>query len=582
MKITDATVGNYRSIGKQTHFALSDLTTLIGPNNEGKSNLLRALALGLRAIEAWGDLPERVTNTGELSGRQVALIYDAYHPRKRPDRHKDVGFNWAADYPLAKQAARSPQPSVVRITFSLSDEEIAEFRQETGLSNNGSLPIELKFSRSKTSLQVVKPGRGAAGYSSKAPAIAKFVSQRIDFVLIPAVRTMEQAMELLNTLATLRLTELASTDEYQAALKQVDELRTSVVESVQIDLRATISTYLSNVSRVELERRDVRASETINLVLIDDGSATSLAQKGDGVKSLFALALIQHLANERVDQSKSRLVLLVDEPEAHLHSRAVHDLLALFTKIARQQQVVLASHNPIFVNREVVGANILVRNNAASSARTVQSVRDVLGVELHDNLDSAEVVVLTEGWTDADILPAILRQINPGAMKDLALGRVVFKAATGTGKMARLIQHERSTACRILVVLDGDGSGDNRAEQLHNDGILDRANIFVLREPGRDSSEIEDLIDPRVYLDALKTRFGREFKETQFRNPRNKWSQNFLAAASAIGLSGPDSDLLKEAKLAVSESVSRAEIQSAKESAMAVMEALSAAIWRES
>lgn len=580
MKITDATVGNYRSIGKQTHFALSDLTTLIGPNNEGKSNLLRALALGLRAIEAWGDLPERVTNTGELSGRQVALIYDAYHPRKRPDRHRDVGFNWIADYPLAKQAARSPQPSVVRITFSLSDEEVAEFRQATGLANNGSLPIELKFSRSKTSLQVVKPGRGAAGYSSKAPTIAKFVSQRIDYVLIPAVRTMEQAMELLNTLATLRLNELARTDEYQAALKQVDELRSSVVESVQADLKDTISTYLANVSSVELQRRDVRTAETIDRVLIDDGSATSLAQKGDGVKSLFALALIQHLANERIDRSRSRLVLLVDEPEAHLHSRAVHDLLALFTKIARRQQVVLASHNPIFVNREIVAANILVRSNAASSARTVQSIREVLGVELHDNLDSAEVVVLTEGWTDADILPAILRQIKPEAAKDIAAGRIVFKAATGAGKIARLIQHERSTACRIIAVLDGDAAGDSRAGQLHSDGILDRANIFVLRDLGRDFSEIEDLLHPSVYLGALEKCFGREFKEAQFKNPRKKWSQNFLAAASAVGLSGLDPDLLKEAKIAVSKSASESEGQPAKSSALPVMEALAAAIWK--
>jgi len=581
MRITDATVGNFRSIGNQTHFALSDLTTLIGPNNEGKSNLLRALALGLRVIGAWGNLPEQITNTGELSGPQLGLIYDPFHPRRRPDRHRDVGYDWTADYPLSKQGGRSPQPTVVRITFSLTDEEIAEFREETGLANNGTLPIELKFSRSKTSLQVVKPGRGAAGYTSKAPVIAKFVSQRIDYVLVPAVRTMEQAMELLNSLATLRLNELARTDAYQAALRQVDELRSSVVESMQADLRETISTYLANVSNVELIRRDVRTAETINRVMIDDGSPTSLAQKGDGVKSLFALALIQHLANQRVDQARSSLVLLVDEPEAHLHSRAVHDLLALFTKIAREQQVVLATHNPIFVNRETIAANVLVRGNAATAARTVQSIREVMGVELHDNLDSAEVVVLTEGWTDAKILPAVLAHINSRAAKDISSGRVVFKAATGTGKMGRLILRERSTACRILVVLDGDVAGDGRAQQLHNDGLLDRSNIFVLRDLGRDASEIEDMIDPSVYLDALRTEFGRQFNGAQFKNPRKKWSENLVAAASAVGLSGPPADLLKDAKIAVSESVSRANTQPVKPSAMTVMEALSAAIWND-
>ncbi|WP_434061507.1 ATP-dependent nuclease [Paramicrobacterium agarici] len=469
----------------------------------------------------------------------------------------------------------------MRITFSLNDEEIAAFRDETSLANNGTLPIELKFNRARTSLQVVKPGRGAAGYTSKAPAIAKFVSERIDYVIVPAVRTMDQAMELLNNLAALRLNELARTDEYLKALRQVDELRSSAVESVQADLKETISTYLANVESVELSRRDVRAAETINRVTIDDGSPTSLAQKGDGVKSLFALALIQHLAHQRVDQDKSNLVLLVDEPEAHLHSRAVHDLLALFTKIAREQQVVLATHNPIFVNRETIAANVLVRSNAASAAHSVHSIREVLGVELQDNLDSAEIVVLTEGWTDAKILPAVLAHMSSRAERDIATGRVIFKATTGAGKLARHIQRERSTACRILAVLDGDKAGQDQAVRLHDDGVLDRKNIFVLRDSMRTASEIEDLLDPQVYLETLEVKFGRRFKENHFKNPRRKWSQNFLAAASSLGLSGAEAELLKEAKLAVCESAVTAAEQPMRLTSLPGVEALSEAIWKQ-
>lgn len=579
MKITEAAVGNYRSIGRQTHFFISDLTTLVGPNNEGKSNLLRALALGLRVIEVWGRLPDKVAQDGELTGSQVALIYDSYYPRRQPDKHRDVNYQWTSDYPLSKQSAKSPQPTVVRITFSLTDEEVAEFKKQTGLSNNGNLPIELKFSRTRTSLQVVKPGKGAAGYTSKATTIAKFVSERIDYVLVPAVRTMEQAMELLNTVATLRLNELSRTDDYQLALRKVNELRTSAVASVEHDLKETISTYLSNVETVELTRRDVRSAETIQRVMINDGSPTSLAQKGDGVKSLFALALIQHLAQQRVDQENSSLVLLVDEPEAHLHSRAVHDLLALFTKIAREQQVILATHNPIFVNREKITANVLVRENTASAARSVRSIREVLGVSLQDNLDSAEVVVLTEGWTDAQILPSSLSHLRDSASKEFLSGRIVFKSATGTGNLAKFIQRERSTACKIIVVLDGDKAGNRRADELHDAGVLDRKNIFVLRDSGRDESEIEDLISTDVYLDALKTKFGRTFNDGLFKNPRKKWSENFIIAASSLGLSGTKEDLLRNAKVAVKDAAVASDSQPVKDSSLLVLEALAEAIW---
>ncbi|TDP90751.1 putative ATP-dependent endonuclease of OLD family [Leucobacter luti] len=579
MKISEAAVGNYRSIGRQTQFSLSHLTTLVGPNNEGKSNLLRALALGLRVIEAWGTLPEHITQKGEISGPTLALIYDSFRARRQPDKHRDVNYEWTSDYPLAKQSARSPQPTVIRITFTLSQDEIADFKSQTGLSNNGSLPLELKFSRTRTSLQIVKPGKGAAGYTSKAAEIARFVSERIDYVLVPAVRAMDQTLELLNDVARLRLSELAKTNEYQTALRTVDELRNAAVASIEEDIQSSIATYLANVESVELARRDVRFAETIRGVTINDGSPTPLSQKGDGVKSLFALALIQHLAQQRIGEKDANLVLLVDEPEAHLHSRAVHDLLALFTKIAREQQVVLASHNPIFVNRETVSANVIVKENTASAARSVRDVREVLGIALQDNLDSAEVVILTEGWTDAQIIPSALQHVRESASKEFTSGRVVFKAATGTGNLAKFIQRERSTACRILVVLDGDAAGDRRANELHESGILDRRNIFLLRDAGRDESEIEDLLRPEVYLEALKLKFGRTFKESFFKDPRKKWAANFVKAATTIGLSTPESELVRDAKVTTKEAVVVHPAQPFKESSMPVLEALAEAIW---
>lgn len=69
--------------------------------------------------------------------------------------------------------------------------------------------------------------------------------------------------------------------------------------------------------------------------------------------------------------------------------------------------------------------------------------------------------------------------------------------------------------------------------------MLDRANIFVLRDSGRRVSEIEDLIAPHIYLDALEAKFGRPFTESMFKDARKKWSHNFLEAASSLGLSGP-------------------------------------------
>lgn len=579
MQVAEVAVANYRSIGPLTRFKLSELTTLIGPNNEGKSNLLRALALGLRIVDTWADLPDEIMRKGELSGRQVSLIYDSYVPYRKGDRNRDVDYDWSKDYPLGKQTARNVRPTIIRLTFQLDEDERNAFKESTGLHNNGDLPIELRLSRTSTSIHIVKQGPGSSAYKSKTGAIAGFVSERISYVLIPAVRTMDQAMSLLNELATIRLNELARSDIYRRAIQEVNELRSQAVNGVQDDLQASIATYLPSVSTVSVETRDIRQASAINRVVIDDGSATLLDQKGDGVKSLFALALIQHLARERTSAHGGNLILLVDEPEAHLHSRAVHDLQTLFTKISRVQQVVLATHNAIFVNRERVNANVLVQKNSASAAGSVKRIRETLGIEPQDNLDTAEVVVLTEGWTDARILPAGLRKISATAARDLESGRVFFKSATGAGKMRSHLLRERSNACRLVAVLDNDPTGDQEAQRMHDEGILETQSIFILRDGKRKSSEIEDLVEPSVYLSALSQKFGRTFTASHFADVRKRWAENFKSAADSLAVAGQPKENEKTAKITVAEAVERHSGQPFKQAAMPGLEALHANLW---
>ena len=50
MKLVEFSVRNYRSITDAHEIKLHDLTVLVGKNNEGKSNLLRALNVAMRIV----------------------------------------------------------------------------------------------------------------------------------------------------------------------------------------------------------------------------------------------------------------------------------------------------------------------------------------------------------------------------------------------------------------------------------------------------------------------------------------------------------------------------------------------------
>lgn len=550
MRLVEVTVQNYRSITSQTKFAVDDLTTLVGPNNEGKSNLLRAVAVGMELIRRWPFMAKRVDKDGSLSGSAAMSIL---RPR-RPARggHSFYGYRWGDDYPLGKQAQKGAKPTVIRLRFRLDPNEVRDFTEETGIANNGDLPIEISLGRLSVSFGVLKPGRGAATHKAKAQQIAEFISARVSLVSVPAIRTSEQALGLVNELSRLRMRSLLRSEEYLELTSRLNQLRQNAVERIGDDLTSSVQRYIPSVRSIELQTADVERTDSVDELSVNDGAITSLESKGDGIKSLVTMALIQELAQEQANGHS--VILAVDEPEAHLHPASVHELQQLFQELSMTQQVLLATHNPIFVNRERVGSNILVLRNAARPARKVSVVREALGIELHDNLASAEIVVLVEGLTDETVIPMLLGAIDERISSGVSTGRIVFRASKGAGKMRAQVQREKATVCRIIVVLDDDAEGRAEAQRIRDASVLPATNVFVVG--GRTTqAELEDLIEPSVYVHALSTHFGRTFTSSHFARRSRKWSQNFAAAALTLGIPARP-DLLDDAKIAVAEAVS--------------------------
>lgn len=550
MRLVEVTVQNYRSIANQTKFTVDDLTTLVGPNNEGKSNLLRALALGMEVIQRWSTVRPQLVRGGEISGPNALGFL---RPRRAARNGKLVyGYNWSDDYPLAKQSSRGARPTLLRLRFHLTEEEVREFHEHTGIANNGDLPVEITLGRLSVTFGAVKPGRGAATHRAKSREIAEFIASRISLVSVPAIRTSDQAVALANELARIRTRSLVNSDEYQALTSKLNELRREAVGKVAQDLMESVKRYIPSVESIELQDADVERTNAIDDLVIHDGTVTSIESKGDGIKSLVTMALIQDLAQE---QSRGHsFVLAVDEPEAHLHPASVHELQSLFQDLSSSQQVILATHNPIFVNRERVESNILVEANAARPAKHVSVIRNALGVELGDNLQSAETIVLVEGITDEFVLPAMLSEIDAQIGHQVRSGRIHFRATRGTGKMRAQIQREKATVCRILVVLDDDDGGRPEAARIRESNILPRNNIFLLG--GRQAhSELEDLLRPEVYIDGLSVEFGRPFEARHFANRSRKWSKNLADAASRLGIADAGDDLVDRAKTTVATAV---------------------------
>lgn len=488
----------YRSIERSKSIDLSRMTVLVGPNNEGKSNILRALVVGLEAISA--------IRRGRLrTSRTKAGI------RSRVDEFES--YDWERDFPKHLQAKTPNASSTFEFSFELDAEDLNEFKRTTGHSLNGELKLRALVGRDgNVGLKVVKRGPGNAGLNESVDRIADFVTRRVRLEYVPTSRSSEQTQSLIRRHLLDAWSRARQSQEFVDAAKALEAVVRAEMEPVERLLLDAIGDLYPAVEQVSIEIPDLVAEMRAPGfdVLLDDGSLTRLSAKGDGVQSLVAMSLVRALTRREV--SGAAYILAVEEPEAHLHPGGVRRLSQLLREIAETDQVVLTTHSPILVNRGTASGNILVEKSRAQPATSLDQVRRSLGIELPDNLASADLVLLVEGVHDATILRTLMRSRSAVLSAALESGRFRIQDAGGASHIPYHYRMLVGTACAVHVVLDDDKEGRRAARDLEVRDEFESRDLTIIARVGASESELEDLFDENSFADLLLSKFNVDIK----------------------------------------------------------------------
>ena len=544
MKLVSLTVKNFRSITRAYKLHLGNSTVLIGPNNEGKSNILRALVLALRVLSE-GMRAVRV-GAGTAGGPRRYFRFSQFSSSKF--------YNWKKNFPVGQQA-RSPQGvSELVLEFELRPDELEDFRTETGSQLNGNLPIRISFAQDQVNVEVAKQGRGGKTLTQKSAVVAQFVKQRLDFQYIPAVRTAESAQGVVDRMLEAELETVESDPKYTEALNEIARLQQPVLNRVSKGSKDTLAQFLPAIKDVkvtiasEARMRALRRSE----IVVDDGTPTPLAYKGDGVQSLAALALMRH-SSETASKGK-HLVLALEEPESHLHPSAIHGLKGVLNELASTQQIVLTTHCPLFVDRTDISANILVNENTARAAKNVREIREILGVRASDNLRHAELVLVVEGQEDETALRALLAANSGPLEKAFAEGTLAIETLNGATNLAYKLDLLREALCDCYCFLDNDHAAKDAFEKARIQGLLIEADATFAVCDGMKESEIEDMYDSTAYDQVLQNKYGFRLAFSPKFKSSKKWSERMREAFGQQGK--PWNDRIEmDVKHAVAEAV---------------------------
>jgi putative ATP-dependent endonuclease of the OLD family len=545
MKITSFTINNFRSIKTANSINIEDKCVIIGPNNEGKSNILQALALCLSTITG---------SKRTVLGRTSRFTSD----------ERTLRFDWERDYPIDLQASEPDGASHFKLTLSLTAKERAELSKIIGQEASDKTIFELSFGKRSFKIKSIdgtKDHRKKVT-ESEVNEYLGFFNQHLSFHYIPAIRPTEYSVNIIENLLAEALSELDSNKEYNDALKRLETLQKPILSSLSSRLTDSIKEFIPEVKKVDVATEETLRrviSRSLN-ILIEDNAKTSIERKGDGIKSLIAISLVKHSTLRR-SHNKS-MILALEEPESHLHPAAIHRLNAIINEISQKQQVIITTHSPLLVDRRDISRNVLVNKQKAQQADSIVSIRDTIGVHVSDNLTNSSWVLLVEGKSDERILHKWL-SLDSQVKRLLDDTVITIDSLSGGTNFSYKISLFNSMLCNVLFFLDDDDSGKKSFQEAIRKSLIDVKDGVFSIVPGRKESEIEDMIVPEVYSQEIMNRYGVNLEAKKFKTSKKKWSDRLKDLFRDSGKQW-DNKIEEEIKALVADCISAYQGQSIK------------------
>ena len=532
MKLSDFSVVNYRSITTARKIKTNNMTVLVGKNNEGKSNILRALTLAMDIMKIYSKDPRSL---------QIAV---------RP--YLKNHYSWEKDYPISLQEKNPNGWSSIDLNFELDEQDILAIRSMTGIRLSGCIPVRVSTNGAAAKIDIPKRGTAAFADADNKKKIIEYVCFKIDFNFIPAVRTEYDALRVVDSLIEKSLETLDTNPDYINAMNKIEELQQGILDGISNQIIEPLQEFLPTVRNVQIhiqnERRRIAMRRNTEII-IDDGTPTPIQQKGDGIKSLTALAILNIPA--RVDRVS---VVAIEEPESHLHPESARQLYDTIMSLSQTHQIVLTTHSPLFVNRTNLKENIIVNDGKATPVKKIKEIRDVLGIHISDNLTNAEHALIVEGEDDKIALEKLLPSMSTKIKRAIQNGTFIIDYIGGAGNLPYKLSFYRNLQCKYHVLLDNDDAGRHAGSEAERQGLLDVRNVTYAICNGSPNAEIEDCYNKAVYENAILNEFGVNINVAEFRGNK-KWSDRIAGCFLSQGKLWNDA-MEKRVKLVVANEIS--------------------------
>ena len=458
MKLTALRVRQFRTVGAtEVELPLDKTLTLVGANNCGKTNLLRAIEMFFTGHDNDLGYKREVDLTFGSNSAKTSLLATFQGELERREVDGELSYigpdgPFYEDFDkLCRLYGREEAEEIFTLSLVFSPSGVPTYQFFPNLKKPRDNASQAAISRTQRQLVTDLLTRFSCHYIPSAKSVEQLYSEMLNpFLTGVAARAVEPQLNALE-------------DSLAKVAKDInEELRAVGVEDLMASFSLPGSGIEGLLSHVEFE--------------LSDPHRTSVLRKGQGIQSTAFLAALRWVTAEERKLNRET-IWLMEEPESYLHPELMATVRSLLSRLADDSLTVLSTHALAFVPTDVDrvlgveldGSGRTIVQKFSTAVEAGEKLRRALGVRFSDYYNLTDRNIVVEGPSDRELLSWYLSLVPADVLPLPELRAAQVREFGGVRHLSgwlratyALVRDERA----VVVMFDGDQAGEKERGDL--------------------------------------------------------------------------------------------------------------------
>ncbi len=231
-------------------------------------------------------------------------------------------------------------------------------------------------------------------------------------------------------------------------------------------LRKVAEATTTHLRKVWPEKRDIKIylrqnGTHIEAGVEDESNVFDFSRRSDGFKRFMTFLLLISATSKLKEISNA--VIVIDEPDIGLHPSGAKYLLQELIEISKNNFVFFSTHSIFMIDKANIGRHLIIKKQKETTEITKadtsnlmdeEVIYNALGYSIFENLKEKNVVF--EGWSDKELFRCALNKFVKPATSKAFFSSVGACHAFGVKDIPRIVSMLQLANREYLIVSDSD------------------------------------------------------------------------------------------------------------------------------